>query len=213
MNKLLKILSIISILTISSCILMFDNGYKGDVNTSLSGILEISDSNCFIPTEEPDETKYIINVVFHLITKGDKYVSVCVSKNNYDAVISSIEFNEGNNYWFLDRNLNITFYASDTAAQPGGNSVGQSSEVLISGFNQSNEYTSMFYLNTYSKDISYSCNYILSDTAYIDTIWLADLDMSVFEKKPIIVARVPLCGNYPLGSAANPLYSEKNLKK
>jgi len=227
MNKLFKIISIINIIPLSSCFLIFDHGYRGDINTTLAGFIEISKEHCLIPSEDlssDNETKYLINVVFHLITVGDKYVSVCVSKNNDTDVRDAIQnpHPDPNAAWFPGRFLNITFYASDTIAQPGSSTVGQASEVLISGYDQNNNYTSSFCIGPekngnpqgcYDSNEDKKCRKILSDNAYLDTIWLADLDMTVFEKKPIIVARVPLCGNYPLGSAANPLYSEKNLKK
>lgn len=215
-TKFVKILLMLVISSLNSCLFLFEQNYTGNINTTLAGHIVIGEGSCYIPTSTiTPEEEVAISIVFHLITVGDKYVSVCVSQNNFKDIVLPV------GSWIEGLDIDITFYASNTLAEPGSNSVGNSSEVLLSGENQAGQSTSTFTISNYNDGANpinhnyYSendkCASRLGDSVYGASVWLTDLDMTVFYEKAYIVARVPICGNYPIGSAANPLYSEKHL--
>lgn len=192
---------------LNSCSFLFNDGYKGLATTTLAGHIVFSETSCYIAavnqTSNPDEA--IFNIVINLVTVGDKYVTACVIEDNYADMWEGHVPPITKPNWF-DENSGIAFYASDSAdAGPGSNSVGDASEILLYGETNTG-YTSIFPFNSF--------NIGLPDCSSIDSSFTgfkyADLDLTVLHKKPYIVARVPLCGNLAIGTASNPLYSEKN---
>lgn len=203
--KIFKFISLPILLSLNSCFFILDSGYKGLATTTLAGFTVFSQTACFMSTTEPETvgTDVILNVVINLVTVGDKYVTACVVTTNYERDFTP-------QTWFNKDQISINFYASSNVADPA--SVGDSSEVLIYGTTPSGEFKDTFFFNelyTGAGVANVLCSEYLGDTS-IDGIFLADLELINLDKKPYIVARMPLCGNLALGTASNPLYSEKN---
>lgn len=199
------------LIVLNSCSFLFNNDYNGLATTTLAGHIILSDTSCYVATavnENAAATEVIFNIVINLVTLGDKTVTACVTENNYSNLWeapSPVEKPE----WF-DPSVGIVFYASDNVVAPGESSVGDASEILLYGYNIANNYTSNFPFSSFDVGSKPLCSAIdLSFSGFM----FAELDLTVLHKKPYIVARVPLCGNLPIGTASNPLYSEKNLMK
>ena len=207
-------LSLLLVMPLYSCFNMFGDNYRGVVTTTLAGHITINEKNCYVASDIPSEDELALSLVINLETMGDKIVTLCITNDNIEYLIDYITTppNDVAFAWILDgtnlKEIKIAFYASDVVAKPGGNSIGDASEILLFGTNQTNEYKIAEF--NISSLLDNSCASHLDDESKHGT-FLADLDLNVLHKKPYIVARIPFCGNYPIGKAANPLYSEKNL--
>lgn len=204
--KILKFIVLPILISLNSCFFIFDSGYKGLATTTLAGFTVISETGCFMSTTKPEVEgdDQILNTVINLVTMGDKYITACVVATNY--------VNMKEELWFDPDQLFINFYASSDVAIPGDGTVGSGSEVLIYGNKLNNQYTSSFYFSGLTTNGNGLCSTFLGDTS-IAGKFMADLDMVNLHKKPYIVARIPFCGNQALGTASNPLYSEKHYIK
>jgi len=204
----INIISFFLVFSTSSCIFIHDQGYKGLTTTTLAGHIVLNNSNCFVTSEnrEPEANEKIISAVINLETSGDKYVTLCLTESNYGYFDGS--------YLLKDlplnfQNLKLTFYASDTIADPGGQIIGDASEVLLFGISPVNQYQiAEFELLPPPQ----SCETYFGGELRPGFL-LGELDLTLLHKKPFIIARVADCGNFPLGTATNPLISEKNLPK
>jgi len=205
-----NIISFFLLLSFNSCIFIHDQGYKGLATTTLSGHILINNSNCFVSSaipeiEDPDK-EWPITAVINLETSGDKYITLCLTESNYPYYFNTppLPFQSGG----IAENIKLTFYASDEIAEPGSSNIGNTSEVLLFGINPSNTYQiAEFELLGGGPCQAYFNNELRPG------IFLGELDLSLLQKKPYIVARVADCGNFPLGTASNPLVSEKKLPK
>lgn len=209
MFKKYKLLPFLVVL--NSCSFLFNNDdYNGLATTTLAGHIILSDTSCYVATEIDNAaaTEEIFNIVINLVTVGDKTVTACVTEDNYTDLWNGpapapVEKPE----WF-DLSVGIVFYASDNVVAPGESSVGDASEILLYGYNSSSAYTSNFSFSSFD-GLKTDCSSMIDSS--FSGFYFAELDLTVLHKKPYIVARVPLCGNLPIGTASNPLYSEKNL--
>jgi hypothetical protein len=190
----------------NSCIFIHDEGYKGLTSTTLAGHIIINNSNCFVSAENPEpnqnQDEWAVSAVINLETAGDRFVILCLTESNYGDILNDLPDQ------FI--NLHLTFYASDQVAPPGDRSIGNASEILLFGIDPYGQYQiAEFPLNPSS---GLACSTLVNGK--VTPGWyLGELDLTLLHKKNFIVARVADCGNFALGTATNPLVSEKNIPK